>query len=503
MEDARRPTPDLRSETHALRRLGGKGDRCPLVNVAGVSEIGGGVERGFHRGPEDTYMTRQQHLKERIRARMSKTGESYTAARRRVLASRRDTDSSAPTYRLRGGIHPDTSAFANSLANARVVCNGKPLSEPLILGIGGGLGAGYILWQFTGHHPIVTLGFRNQWQYPDKWLIKTALRLGIEPKVHETSGHLTAMRSLRDALASSGPRPLVWIDAQEIGYWHLPERLSGHGGYPVVIYDEIDGRFLIDDRNSAQLSVDEATLRAARGRVSSYRNRLVTFEAPDEIPDRVLARAIEEGLKDHVSHLESDSDSFSLPAWRKWSRMLMDTRQKKGWANAFSDQAGLFGVLLSIYESIESSGYGGGSLRGVYANFLEAAAELTSRPALATVAGGYRDLDRQWAVLAERAAPNDPGLFTHARKLIDSLHEQVLDGGDRSEPAARRIANELWRLRDTGDEVNVLDENAFIQLLESLGSAIQTLYEGEQSVLSDLASAVNGTSITRSRRRSK
>ena len=38
----------------------------------------------------------------------------------------------------------------------------------MVLGVGGGLGAGYILWEFEAHHtPTLVLGFRNQWQYPD------------------------------------------------------------------------------------------------------------------------------------------------------------------------------------------------------------------------------------------------------------------------------------------------------------------------------------------------
>lgn len=139
-------------------------------------------------------MTRQKHLKERVRARMSKTGESYTAARRRVVAARPEAEDGTGGYILRGGTHPDTAALANTLANAGVTAGGKQLSEELILGIGGGLGAAYILWQFTGRPPVVTLGFRNQGQYPERWLVKTCSRLGIEATLHETSGHVTADR---------------------------------------------------------------------------------------------------------------------------------------------------------------------------------------------------------------------------------------------------------------------------------------------------------------------
>lgn len=435
-------------------------------------------------------MTRSKHLKERVRARMLKTGESYTAARRRVVASRPEPETLAGGYTLRGGTHPDTAALTNSLVNAGVRAGGKPLSEELILGIGGGLGAAYILWQFTGHNPIITLGFRNQDQYPDRWMVKTCSRLGIEATVNETTGHVTAMRTLREALSVDGPRPLVWIDAQEIGYWHFPERFSGVAGYPVVVIDERGGRFLIDDRNTAPISVDEPTLRAARGRVSSYRNRLVTLGAPADIPLNIVVKAIEAGLEDQVRHLKSDSDSFSLPAWRKWARLVTDTKHKKGWGSVFADQKGLFGVLLTIYESIESSGFGGGSLRGLYASFLDTAADLTSRPSLSRVSGAYRDLDKQWVDLAERVTPSDVEPFRRARNLIDSLHEQVLDGGDAERPAAQMTAKELWRLRDARDGGPLLDAETFEGLLQELSGDIHALYEAEHNAISELSAAI-------------
>jgi hypothetical protein len=435
-------------------------------------------------------MTKQKHLKERVRARMSKTGESYTAARRRVVAARPADGAGTDGYTLRGGTHPETAALANTLANAGVTIGGRKVTEELILGVGGGLGAGYILWQFKGHHPIVTLGFRNQWQYPDRWVAKTCARLGVEATVSETSGHVTALRTLREALSKDGPRPLVWIDAQEIGYWHFPDRLSGVWGYPVVVTDERDGRFLIDDRNSALLTIDGTTMRAARGRITSYRNRLVTLDSPAEIPMGILVEAVQTGLEEQVGHLGSASDSFSLPTWRKWARMLTDDSNKKAWRNAFADQKGLSGVLLTIYESIESSGFGGGSLRGLYASFLDTASDLLDRPGLGRVSGAYRDLDRQWVDLAQRVAPSGEEPFGRARELIDSLHQYVLDGGDAERPAAELAAKEMWRLRDALDEEQIFDASTFEGLLEELGRDIHALYEAERGALAQLSATI-------------
>ena len=70
---------------------------------------------------------------------------------------------------MRCGLHPGAATLANVLANQGIVSGltGEPLTEAAILGIGGGLGAGYILWEFKGHGGrILTLGFRNQRQYP-------------------------------------------------------------------------------------------------------------------------------------------------------------------------------------------------------------------------------------------------------------------------------------------------------------------------------------------------
>jgi Butirosin biosynthesis protein H, N-terminal/Domain of unknown function (DUF4872) len=435
-------------------------------------------------------MTKQKHLKARIRARMSKTGESYATARRQVVMDDPEPQAQINGYRLRGGVHPDTAAFANSLANHGVISahSGMPLSEAMVLGVGGGLGAGYILWQFKGHDPIVTLGFRNQWQYPDAWLEKTAERLQIATRLEHTSGHVKAARSLHDALHSDGPRPLVWMDAQEIGYWHLPEHQSGHGGYPIIVYGEDEGRFLIDDRNSAPLTVDDETLSAARGRVSSYRNRLVQFDPPDVIVADRLKKAVRAGLIDQVQHLSAPSDSFSLAAWRKWSRMLVDTRSKKGWPSAFGEQGGLFSVLLTMYETIESVGYDGGSLRSLYAVFLDEASELMDMRALGPVASGYREVDAQWSQLAEMAAPRSHELFARARDLIDSLHEHVLEDGDAGRKSAVSAAQHLWKLRSRGKSVFSRDE--FMELLEQLSAQAEAIYRREKELISQLKAVV-------------
>jgi Butirosin biosynthesis protein H, N-terminal len=208
-------------------------------------------------------MTESKHLKARIRARMARTGERYMAARRHVVGEAA-VAADDHGWRLRGGVHPDSAAIAAVLDH-----HGAPVSEAMVLGVGGGLGAGYILWEFEAHGAgTLVLGFRNQWQYPDRWARKVLERLGVDFALHETSGAKSAAARLDASLAAGRPA-LVTIDRAESGYWHLPASHSGRGGYPVVVHAIEGDRVRIDDRNLAPLSVPRERLDAARARVVS------------------------------------------------------------------------------------------------------------------------------------------------------------------------------------------------------------------------------------------
>ena len=299
-------------------------------------------------------MTTQKKLKASVRARMDKTGEAYMVARRHIL-----NQLPSDEYVLRGGIHPDTSSLASVLANRGISnpTNNRPLSEAMILGVGGGLGAGYILWQFGKYdHPVVTIGFRNNSQYPDRWFRKTCRRLGVPIEIHETSGEKRAAGYLKDALTSGLPA-IAYISIADLPYWHLPSEQSGIWGSTIVVYGQQSDRFLIDDRNLKPLSLADEDLSASRGRIPSYKNRLLVVDpAAVELDNDALLAAVESGLADQVEHLSSKSDSFSLPAIAKWARMLTDERHPKGWGQAFVDGHGLVGALVSAHEGVNEVG---------------------------------------------------------------------------------------------------------------------------------------------------
>jgi hypothetical protein len=438
----------------------------------------------------ERHMTAHKHLKERIRARMARTGESYTTARRHVLNALPPAE-----YRLTGGVHPDTHAIAGVLANRGLVDphTGRPLTEAMVLGVGGGLGAGYILWEFKAHDlRTLVFGFRNSWQYPDRWALKTCARLGVPAGLHETGSSQRAEQELRAAVGQGVP-VIAWADQQLLGYRHLPAWLEGYGGHPVTVYgiDNAAGVALVDDRNRAPLTVPLDALAAARARVGSYKHRQLALDAPAaELDVDGLSKAVRDGLAEQVEHLGRRSDSFSLPAFRKWARLLTGSGNAKAWPKVFADRVGLFDACLSVYENLEAAaGPGGGNLRGLYAQFLEEAAGLLDAPPLAEAAGAYREAAARWHQVAEVALPADREPFAEARRLTDRLQAQV-EQGDAAGQAASGTAARLWALRDRWRPEFPGDDEDVDALLAGLAAAVGAACDAEEAALRRLAGAL-------------
>jgi hypothetical protein len=381
-------------------------------------------------------MTEQKHLKARIRARMARTGERYAAARRQVVgdAGRPATDHG---WALRGGLHPDTAAVAHVLAD-----RGVDLSEAMVLGLGGGLGAGYILWEFAAHDTThLALGFRHRWNYLD-WTDRTLDRIGARYRVHTTAGAKGAAAEL-DAALAAGERAIVVPDRYLVGYWHLPAHLEAHGGHSVVAYAATGDTVRIDDRNLRPLTVPADVLHRARARVSSYRNRLVVVSAvqPLEKP----AELVRDAVRDCARQLGGTSASFALPAWQKWAKLLTDRRNAKGWPTVFADGRGLATALLTVWEAVEPVGMTGGNLRDLYAAFLDEAVPLLGDRAVAA-AEAFREAGRQWHAFAEAALPADVPEYARLRELTAAVAEGVALGDDGA-PARAEAAAELWQRR--------------------------------------------------------
>ena len=323
------------------------------------------------------------------------------------------------------------------------------------------------------------------------WTAKTLDRLGIEPDVHETGGAKGAREAL-DARLDAGAPAIASVDPQELRTRGQPDALSGYSGLVVVVFGrDADGSYLVDDRGRNPFRVAPAVMAAARGRVGSFKHRIVGLRTtPGPIPAERLRAAMRAGLEDQVDHLRSRSDSLSLPAWRKWARLMTDQRNAKAWPRVFADGHGLFGSLLAIHENVDGQvGPWGGHLRELYAVSLDEAAAALDNPALGDAAQAWRGVADRWEELADAAVPPDLDGAADAVEAVETLHEAVM-AGEQGRARVSTAAGTAWTIRDRYADSFPLPPDRVAAILEDLGDRVGAIYQAEVDALDVTAQAI-------------
>jgi hypothetical protein len=164
---------------------------------------------------------------------------------------------------------------------------------------------------------------------------------------------------------------------------------------------------------------------------------------------------------------------------------VADTRNKKAWPKVFKKATGLFGALVSVYESVA-----GGTLRNLYASFLDEAAEIVEASELQAVATSWRDADRLWHAVAQRALPDEEP-FTSVRRALDD-YRTALNEGDAGSARAAQASETIWQLREELDANPPWGDGATDDLLAELSRAVQAVYAAEVDALARMEEAVAG-----------
>lgn len=390
------------------------------------------------------------------------------------------------TKRITGGCHSVTAAVTNILEAQGVTAphTGKPFTEAMLLGIGGGLGAGYILFEFKwAESAIIVLGFRNRWHKPVDFLSNLCGRLGIDLTIQETAGRKGAADNLR-ALLDAGQPCLAWVDKAHMPYQALPEALKGFASHVVGVHGADGDNVLVDDLAADLFRVPFDDLVPARGKIPSDKNRLGVLRTVGEID---LKAAVLAGVHDCVEHLGSGSESFALPVYEKWSKLMIHPKNKKGWPVVFKERKGLYSTLRSIYEGVlhdDTESYG---LREMYAEFLEDAAHILENPMLTRAAEKYHEAAHAWNDLAEAALPAEVGVFRKTKALMTERYDLYWQ---QQPDAIRPISAELETMRLELDRAFPMTAGDVDALFDTLHYLLNAVYAVESEALALLREAL-------------
>ncbi|MCA8981550.1 MAG: DUF4872 domain-containing protein [Planctomycetes bacterium] len=433
-------------------------------------------------------MTRGRSFKREVRARMEKTGERYTAARARILAKWAPTETADDgAYPFSPGLCRDTGAARNWLhaLGVRELSGGKPLSEALLTGLSGGVGFLYMVFEYKGLPPLLSVLTRYD-TCADQFVIGGLTRLGIDARITETTSAKKARAEL-DAALEAGTGALCVVDSVTLAQSAAARELTGMVPTVVAVVGEEGGELLVDCGGAEPLRTDHASFAKARAGYKKAKHRMLTAQRDAQPSD--LAGAVHGAVDSCLERYENApfkgfASNFGFAGMEKWARLLTDERDPKGWPRLFPDGRAACLGLRRAFEGLEHEMTSTGAGRFAYADFLRDAARITGCEAYASAAERYDGAAKRWSAVAESIAACDVREVRSGCELLDAYSELL----DAQAPSAERESLAA-RLSDSSKACD-LDVHAARAIYAQLSELVQEAVDTERQAVEALSGAV-------------
>lgn len=398
-------------------------------------------------------------------------------------------------YNHFGGHHWETGSLRNVLAfhGLKAPHTGEPFSEALLLGLTGGIGVVYFIFEYEGFAPHVALGTR----YPFNPVENVIERLGLPAAAKQTQSQKKSVDTLLSALVVGEPA-LVWADMFNLTYNAFPSS-PFPAMMPIVVYAYgIEQEVVrVADRADVPLVTTPGELAEARARQTNLRNKMISFEFEDadsfEVQD--LPAAVADAIRACVDLLtepppKGPANNFGLAALGKWAELVAQPSARRGWPQAFAAPAHLYAALQETYIAIEHRGSGGGAARPLYADFLTEAADILDKPALLDAARLYQAAGQRWRDVAAAALPSSVEPLGEVRQLIDESRALFKQRGNDGWREMQHIAEQLETLQSDIVHEFPLDDGGRSELLAGLRDCIEDLRKAETEAARALRDAI-------------
>lgn len=312
-----------------------------------------------------------------------------------------------PDFKPFGGQHCETTATGTLLKQL-----GIELSEPMLFGLGEGLG--FIYWKMkTMDFPF--LGGRIK---PDLLTRNIAQNLHLDLIVQETSSKQKAWEQVK-ALVDNGQAVGLKLDCFYLQYFTQPVHFAGH--YVALYGYDHENAYLVDTRQQGGLvktSLESLALaRAAKGPMAS-KNLFYILRKTAKNQD--INTSI-------VSAIRNNANEYLNPPITNigYKGILKTSSEIVKWFQTSKSVAAEFSNLASI---MERGGTGGALFRNLYRDFLRESYELLQLDQLNAAYGQFAEIASLWTLVAqlfEQVSCTKDIKFVHqASGLLKTLAEK-------------------------------------------------------------------------------
>jgi hypothetical protein len=375
-----------------------------------------------------------------------------------------------------GGKHCQTTAMKGILDYS-----GYPLSEEMLLGLGGGIG--FIYW-YVKLMSAPFVGGRNA--KPEDFTLNICKRIGAKASLLQTSSKSNAYEDLKNVLRIGKPAYL-FVDMAYFPYLALPEN-SHFGAHTIAVFgiDEMNNKVYIADRGKKAVTVTIEELGKARNsKFPPYppKNKLLKIQYPIEA--KGLEKGIIEAIKDSCdTMLHPPIKNIGLSGMQKWAKLVIE------WPKQFQGMS-LLGCLFNTFVYIEIGGTGGSAFRPMYAHFLKESAKMIHKPALLEVAEMFEASGERWSRIATAALPDSWSSLKRIRELMIEnnriFEEQEINALEKM----KRIGMELNETMGLASQELLSKNREVMGLLKDLQDSIQKCSEKEEEAFKALEKAMH------------
>lgn len=305
------------------------------------------------------------------------------------------------------GQHCETTATGSLLYQI-----GIELSEPMLFGLGEGLG--YIFWKMkTMDFPFI--GGRVK---PDVLTENICRNLNLKLEVNETSSLKKAWANIEYPI-SNGKAVGLKLDCYHLDYFSSKIHFAGHY---VAMYGYDDKfAYLIDtDQQGGKVKTTLKNLTLARSEKGpmSSRNKSFIIEQVEELPElnSIIKKAIynnaTEYLNPPIKNISYKGIKKTATEIKKWFENSKDVKRE------FQTSANLMG----------RAGTGGALFRNLYRDFLKESAGRLANQKIQEAYEGFKEIALQWTDVSNLfykiGETNDEKYLIRASELLIELSEK-------------------------------------------------------------------------------
>ncbi len=309
------------------------------------------------------------------------------------------------------GQHCETTATGNLLKHL-----GIHLSEPMLYGLGRGLG--FLYWDMPRLMSFPFLGGRIKQDEITANLCQ-ALKLNLEVK--ETSSKVTAWRNVTEKIEQGIPVGLK-LDCYFLDYFTQKTHFAAHV-VALYGYDHTDA-FLVDTRQQgSRVKTTLESLAQARDAKGPMSSRNLSYTITGNIPNPELSELIPPAIKANAeSFLNPPIKNIGYKGIEKASQMI------KTWFKRSQD-ASEYELTATL---MESGGAGGALFRNIYRDFLKECLEYVPGP---VISAGYERYCQIAPIWNEISSLIEAAGRTLEQRYLDEASKRLLEISKREKEA--------------------------------------------------------------------